>query len=278
MLLSKNSRNYHHGHNNNNNKNKNLLRVLLVAPLLVAVTGADQLKDYSSAVVGLFNNMRTPAALISGSIVPLGLMTAPTIQDSDSAKLKFMKTVYIMLSVASLLSEILAVTYASIAINKLVEVPQPKTTGVAELIQQNHELAWVGTNIHFLFGMMGFGLIVGMRVYFSFGERVGNLAIGWSIAAFLQALSIVNAGIAMGHGDEGDMHSRFASNFFFLNVRYLQLVANHAQNGIARGGVCALGAIVVATVTGIQTIRMLYQTLQEKDGTRVSTSTILSKV
>jgi hypothetical protein len=244
----------------------NVLRILLLAPIIVAVTGANELKDYSSAVVGLFNNMRTPAALISGSIVPLGIMTAPTIQESDSRKLKVMKTLYIVLSVTSLLSEILAVTYASIAINKLVEVPQPATTGVAELIEQNHELAWVGTNIHFLFGMMGFALIVGLRVYFSFGERVGNLAIGWSVAAFLQALSIVNAGIAMGHGDEGDMQSRFASNFFFLNIRYIQLVAVHAQGGIARGGVCGLGAIAVASVTGIQTIRMFYQSFQEKDG------------
>ena len=80
-----------------------------------------------------------------------------------------------LLAVLSLLSELLAVMYSSIAINKLVEVPSPPTAGVSDLISQKYELAWLGTNFHFLLGMMGFGLLVGNRVYIAFGNPVGNL-------------------------------------------------------------------------------------------------------
>jgi hypothetical protein len=220
----------------------------------LAGAAAAILKDHSSAAVGLFNNMRTPAALIGGSLVPLGIMTAPTINKDDSKMTKYLKKANMIVAALSLLSEILAVTYSSIAINKLVEVPSPATAGVAQLIAQNHELAWIGTNVHFLLGMMGFGLIVGARAYFNFGNQVGKVALGWSIAAFLQSVSIVNRGIAMGSGPSNAVNSsKFATNLFGLILRYVSLAV-----GNARGGVCAIAAIAVAAYATFQTVKICF--------------------
>lgn len=62
------------------------------------------------------------------------------------------------------------------------EIAQPKTAGVAQLIAEKHELAWLGTNIHFLFGMMGFALIVGSKSFFTVGADMGKITISWGIA------------------------------------------------------------------------------------------------
>jgi hypothetical protein len=205
------------------------------------------LKDYSKDAIDLFNNMRSPAALLSGGLVPLGIMTAPAVKEDDTTFVKIVKKANVLLGVASLLSEIIAVTYSSIAINKLVELPSPLTTGVVELLRQKHEMAWLGTNIHFLFGMMGFGLIVGNRVFLEFGNPVGKLAIGFSVSFFFQALSVVNKGIAM--GDE----ARFATNFFCLSMKYASLVAKNSTTGI-----CSIASVTIAILTTIQMIRAFY--------------------
>jgi hypothetical protein len=211
------------------------------------------LKDHSGAAIGLFNNMRTPAALIGGSLVPLGILSVPTIEKEDSKRIKLMKKANIVLGVTSLLSEIIAVTYSSIAINKLAEVESPLTKGAAELIARNYELAWLGTNIHFLFGLMGFGLIVGSKAFFSNGSALGRATIGWAVATFLQALTIVNKGIAMGHGGSSDVPARFASNFFTLIIRYLSLIVKSA-----RGSFFAIGAIMVGLYALYETMQVLW--------------------
>jgi hypothetical protein len=195
-----------------------------------AAKAALVLKDHSAAAVGLFNNMRTPAALIGGALVPLGILNAAPVAKDDSKRTKLFKRAYILLGVASLLSEILAVTYSTIAINKLVEVAHAPTAGVVALIANHHELAWIGTNIHFLLGMMGFGLIVGAKASLVFGNPTGQIAGLWSMAAFMQALSVVNRGIAQ---------SPFGSNMFTLTLRYGSLLLANAT------GVMSTSAVAV---------------------------------
>jgi hypothetical protein len=230
---------------------------MVPAEALVAV-GA--LADYSAAATGLFNNMRAPAALIAGSLVPIGILSAPTIDKDDSPGIKLLKKANIIIAVASLLSEILAVIYSSIAINKIAEIAQPQTTGVAQLLAEKHELAWLGTNIHFLFGMMGFALIVGSKSFFLCGSELGKVTISWSIAAFLQALAIVNRGIAQGSvGD--NVSSQFASNFFMLIVKYISAVIK-----ASKGGVCSYAAIAVGAYAMYQTGKTMIGSIVNKEG------------
>jgi hypothetical protein len=164
-------------------------------------------------------------------LIILTASSAPPLIDDEPKRIKLLKKANILLAIASLLSEILAITYSTVAINKLAEVSFPPTASVSDLITKNFELAWIGTNIHFLFGMFGFGLLVGSKAYFTYGSKVGKIAGSWSVAAFLQCSSIVNRGIAMGNGNIDEVGFRFANNLFSLSLRYVCIVISKAKNG-----------------------------------------------
>ncbi len=214
---------------------------LLSSPELVcslslhsAASTAGGLQDFSGTASSLFNNMRTPAALISGAIVPLGLLSAPPLEKDERPKIRLFKKANMLLAIASLLSEVLAITYSTVAINKLAEVRFPPTAGVSELIVNHFELAWIGTNVHFLLGMFGFGLLVGSKAYFTYGSKIGKIAGSWSFAAFLQCTSIVNNGIAMGQGkvDSTGFHGfRHANNLVSLCMKYIKIVLSKGREG-----------------------------------------------
>jgi hypothetical protein len=222
----------------------------------LASPSAAVLVDHSAAAVGLFNNMRVPAALIAGSIVPIGILSAPKVEAKDPKIVKLVKKANILLAGISLLNEILAVTYSSIAINKLVEISSPATSGVAELIAQTHLLAWIGTNVHFLLGLMGFALVAGSKAYFSgFGTAIGKAYMGWSIAVFLQSVSIINRGIGLGTMEES---ARFASNLFTLVLRYLKLLI-----ASAKGGIFASSALLVGVYSTFLTFQALFGSEKE---------------
>mmetsp|Transcript_7748 Transcript_7748/g.11769 ORF Transcript_7748/g.11769 Transcript_7748/m.11769 type:complete len:291 (+) Transcript_7748:120-992(+) len=190
-----------------------------------------ELKDHSGAAAGLFNNMRTPAALILGATIPLGLLMAPDLEEGDSPAMILLKKTLLLLAMSSLLSEILAITYATVAINKLSELQYHRTMTVADLIENHFELAWIGTNIHFLLGLFTFGLLVGFRAYFKYGEPAGKIIGSLSVAAILQATSFVNEGIAMGHGDIDNTEFQFANNLFMLTMRYIRLLLCRVKKG-----------------------------------------------
>lgn len=221
-----------------------------------ASSTAIAIKDYSGMASGLFNNMRTPAALIGGAIVPIGILSAPPIEQKDSAKMKVLKKMNLLLAVSSLLSEILAITYSTVAINKLAEVQFAPTAGVAELLSQYFELAWIGTNVHFLFGMFGFGLLVGTKSHFLYGGSVGKIASSLSLAAFLQCISIVNKGIAWGSGSSSP---RFASNLFSLALRYTKLV-------FSSGRTCpfSVGAIICGMFSVFLAVKHFFEQIPKK--------------
>lgn len=197
-----------------------------------AATPAAVLKDYSGAAAGLFNNMRTPAALIGGSIVPLGLLTAPKVEPGDSKLAKRLKYANMLLAIASLLNQVIAITYSTVAVNKIAELEFPPTAGVAEYIEKYHSLSWLGTNVHFLLGLFGFACLVIAKPYVLYGANIGNVATCWTSAAMLSCVAIVNKGIAMGHGTVDNVQAKFASNLFGLVLSYLGLLWKEAQGKV----------------------------------------------
>jgi len=199
------------------------------ASTAAASTAAVALKDYTGVASGLFNNMRTPAALVGGAVVPMGITSAPKIEETDSPKMKVMKRVSFILGVGSLMSQIVAITYSTVAINKLAELKYEPTEDVNELIASHYKLEWLGTNIHFLFGLFGFGILAIFKSYFKYGSRVGNVNACWSSAAMLFCISIVNQGIAQGGGEQG---ITYGSNIFGITVNYLGLVLKYARGGV----------------------------------------------
>jgi len=182
------------------------------------------LKDHSGAAAGLFNNMRTPAALIAGSIVPLALITAPEIKPSDTRMTKLFKKGNMLLAIFSLLHQIIAITYSTMAINKIAELSYLPTAGVAEFLAMHHNLSWVGTNVHFLLGLFSFGCLAVAKPYFIYGKNLGNVAACWVGAATMFCISIVNKGISMGSGTIKDTNSKIASNLAGLMIAYGKLL------------------------------------------------------
>jgi len=241
----------------------NIIILLMTSMIIPQVDGLQPattvMANYSKDAISLFNNMRTPAALVAGGLVPLGiLMNKPIVEEEDTIKTKVLKKSSALLGVASLLSEIIAVIYASIAINKLVELPSPQTASVVDLLSQNHNLPWLGANVHFFLGMMGFSLLVGTRVYLVFGGAVGNLAIGYSVAFFLQMLAVVNRGIALGRGGS---HHFGANNFGHLCLLYGLSILRFATKDTT--SVCSILSIGVTAVTIANTIVSFYKDYAE---------------
>jgi len=198
------------------------------------------LKDYAKEVSGLFGNMRLPASILGGSILGLGVSSAPKVEESDSRFMKLFKRMNLLLGIASFLNEIVAITYSSIAINKLSEVTAHELSdSLTNYVAANCKLAWLGTNVHFLFGLFGFGLLVGSKAFFLYGRKIGNIAACWSIAATLQCLSVVNQGIAEG-GGSGRIGDSFGSNIVSLTIEYARLLFSNAWNNRATLSIMAI--------------------------------------
>ena len=236
------------------------------------------LGDHRAVVSGLFNNMRTPAALVGGAIVPLGIITAPVVDPArDGKRTRFLKRAYQLVALCSMYNELLAIVYATIACNKLAEVDNGLTRSCTHLIGRDYELEWIGTNLHFLGGLAGFGAMVGLRLWMSPGiERgptprtatatttatrrgqgggespasssgesvVAQVGACWTGAALCTGMAIVNRGIAQGDGRGGS----FGKNLSHLVLRYFQLVAQGSRGALSLLSVAlvALSAAILA--------------------------------
>lgn len=61
-----------------------------------------------------------------------------------------MRCVYNTFCVITILNELLAIMYATVASNSLTRVAAKPAASVFDLIQRNYELSWVATNVHFI--------------------------------------------------------------------------------------------------------------------------------
>ena len=181
------------------------------------------LADHTAAAAALFNNMRTPAALIGASIVPLGILSAPIVESTDDAREIRLKNANMLLAIISLLNQVLAIVYSTVAVNKIAELTYDPTEGVAQFIEKYHELSWVGTNVHFLLGLMGFACLALAKPYHVYGKNVGDIAACWIGAAMVMCISIVNRGISA-YGAMDDSSLQFANNLGGLVVTYVKLL------------------------------------------------------
>ena len=107
-------------------------------------TPAAAVADYSGAVASLFDNMRAPAALIGGSLVPLGMLGAPPASKGDKPMVRALKKLYLITAILAICGEITAVVYATIVINKLAETEIAPASSVVALIARDYELEWIG--------------------------------------------------------------------------------------------------------------------------------------
>ena len=182
------------------------------------------LADHTAAAAALFSNMRIPAALICGASIPLGILSAPIVESTDNARAIRLKNANMLLAIVSLLNQVLAIVYSTVAVNKIAELTYEPTEGVAQFIEKYHELSWVGTNVHFLLGLMGFACLTLAKPYHIYGKNVGDIAACWIGAAMVMCMSIVNRAISAGHGTMDDSSLQFANNLGGLVVTYVKLL------------------------------------------------------
>lgn len=228
----------------------------------MAASGA-ALKDYAPAAASLFNNMKTPASILAGAIIPLGILSplpqppkhvaavvpapkkgkkepepelAALIQKSFD---RMLRKTYLLVSIFSFGSELLAVIWSTVAVNQLTETAVAPATSVWALLKRDwFDLAWSATNSHFLFGMLGFMWMVGTRAYLmvqakpwnsnpvSAGDEADSHTLSTAsvmmvASAFLLMISIVNRGVANGGGEVGESYGGSVFNLF---AHYLTLL------------------------------------------------------
>ncbi|CAJ1326957.1 unnamed protein product [Effrenium voratum] len=191
-------------------------------------TNVPRMADYSMQAARMFDNMRGPAVLLAGAIVPLGFFAAPRIEKDDPAWLKRGKRLHYLLASIAICCELVAVVWSTIAVNKLNETNTAPARSLMELLQRDYELPWIGCNVNFIFGLMGFASLLVSFSYVSFGPVSRPIACT-VLAAECFIISIVNDGVVQGDGQEGGL--RFGCNLFSLVRRYLRLLLVHAVKG-----------------------------------------------
>jgi hypothetical protein len=259
-----------------------------------SLPAATSLAQYSSQVIALFNNMKVPASILAGALVPLGVLTplpveirdtktaipatsstpvgalknqgknqpaqvvqqrTVVIDESESMLIRRLRKVYNVVALLSLLSNLIAVMWATEAVNQLTELFVAPAESPWHLIQRDYEIQWVATNAHFVFGMFGFAFCIGLRCYLNAGPYhpvLGRSLASLAVSGLLLMMSIVNRGVAVENGN----FKGGATNVWSLLVKYIQLLINRELNSKTMGflEISAVGLLVYGLILASQEI------------------------
>jgi hypothetical protein len=150
-------------------------------------------------------NMRTPASILAGSLVGLAISFPLPIKTPDgkveSRFEKSLRLAYTVVGVMSMLSQLISIMWATVAVNQLIETNIAPATSVWALIERDFDLEWAAVNAHFVLGMFGFCFLIGTRAFFQAGGGLmGQSVAGLAMSGLLLMVSIVNRGVAAGGG------------------------------------------------------------------------------
>lgn len=205
--------------------------------------------QYAGQAIGLFNNMKTPASIIAGAIVPLGFL-APlqiTSDPDDTVWERRARRFYAVLSAVTLATELIAVMWATVATNQLTETAIRPAESVWHLLKRDFELEWAAVNTHFVIGMLGFLSMIGSRAYFMAQKGLlGKSVLGVAVSGLALMVSIVNRGVAAGGGAHPTTGTamRYGASVLALARRYTTLLVGRA---IAPASIGPIEIISVST-------------------------------
>jgi hypothetical protein len=209
------------------------------ATLLTLRGGSIAESDFSASARVLFDNMRVPAALVAGAVIPMGYAAAPQFVDGKDGSVRRLAVVaHALLTMATLATELITIVWATISVNKLTEVEYAPTESVMALLQRDFEMAWTGCNVHFLAGLFTLAMLTGVRSFISYGQRIGVIAMLSSVSAITLMTSVVNSGISQGDGIADGV--RFGATVADLVRRYVSLLFSHAWRGPRPLVLCSL--------------------------------------
>jgi hypothetical protein len=122
-------------------------------------------------------------------------------------------------------------------------------------------LAWAGTNAHFVAGLWGFMLLIGIHAYFKVDSGLlGRSVAGLTLSSLMLMVAIVNRGVAAGSG-EG---LRYGANVFHLVSRYVSLLFKQATKAGSVGPL-ELASLVGVTFFSVQAVRGIWKRLKDDD-------------
>ena len=202
--------------------------------------------DFSGDAAKLFNNMKTPASILGGSMIALGVTgVLPTSNKPENSFFKLLRQLNLVVAVLSYGSQILAIIYASMAANNLTENKFEPTETVFHLLQRDFALSWTAVNSHFLFGMIGSMWLIGTRALFltrahNFNKYFGAAACTTTIATLSLMLATVNRQIENGLGQ--------GNNALALFKTYNRLLIEQAFSKNSFGVCEAIGILLFLLV------------------------------
>ena len=174
---------------------------------------ASEMKDFSGEASNLFNNIRTPAALVAGATFGAAFALQPT--SGEAMAIGLCKRIYLLISVGAVSAELIAVLVSSITLGRLgSEGRRSSASGsVVDYLREHYELEYVATQFNFQVGLLGLCAMLGIRAWVTFScPRFARIAVGFVTSALLTMLAFMKT--------ESEQHTTLAA----MAVRYVQLM------------------------------------------------------
>jgi len=156
---------------------------------------------YAPDASSLFANVRIPAALFAGAAA--GAAFGMPIATSDGLKVGLVKRVYALCMIACLSSQLIAIVVSTLALEALArkrhlnaEAGSAAPLTLSDFMEQNYDLEWTTTKLHFFAGILTFVFGSGIRSW---------IAISCPVVAKAALLLILSAtALAISFLEEGD--------------------------------------------------------------------------
>mmetsp|Transcript_12407 Transcript_12407/g.35725 ORF Transcript_12407/g.35725 Transcript_12407/m.35725 type:complete len:326 (+) Transcript_12407:88-1065(+) len=126
--------------------------------------------SHNNEASGLFNNLRTPAALVAGAVISATFVLEP--KPSELPKIVLAKKLHLFIGVLSLCCELLTIVSSTAAIQKLAQAPQKSASVNSLLLNPEYEMYWVTCSANFLLGLLGMTCMLGIRVWVNYGSQL----------------------------------------------------------------------------------------------------------
>jgi hypothetical protein len=214
--------------------------------------------NYAPAATTLFVNMLTPASILAAAMISLGMKkpfeVSRTMKENPHLRdhIENLRRTYIVVTMVSFCSELLAVMWGTVAVNQLTEQSVAPTHSVWELLRNDVDLEWAAVNSHFVLGLIGFMYMVGIRGYVMLlaagaSEALIVSTLSGISAALLLMVSVVNRGVQAGGGNGVG----YGSNILDLFGHYVSLLYKRATGTEVLGHLSStpsVGPLAVAAI------------------------------
>ena len=162
-------------------------------PPLLTAAAPTGVKQFDGAASAVFNNLRTPAALVAGAA--FGGAFGLQLNSADAFALALAKRAYVVIAVMALASELLVVVTATCALDAMNRADSlvPAETLSCWFERNGLELENLVCTVHFFFGVLGLTAMVGLRAWITIScARIAKGTLGLIASVVLIMISMLN--------------------------------------------------------------------------------------